>query len=100
MCLDSGGAVYAAGETKSQDFPATPGAVKTTPGGQWDGFIAKFNADLSQLAAATLIGYAGHDLVYALRQDDQGNLLAAGETSSTNFPGHFWSVGTNRGGRI
>jgi len=42
LALDSGGNVYVAGHTESNDFPTTPGAYDETFNGEWDVFISKF----------------------------------------------------------
>ena len=52
--LDSAGNAYVAGETRSSNFPTTPGAFQTTfggigIGGHGDAFIAKLNPDGSAL---------------------------------------------------
>jgi uncharacterized protein (TIGR03437 family) len=41
VAVDPSGSAYVAGETRSVDFPASPGAFQTAPGGSRDAFVAK-----------------------------------------------------------
>lgn len=46
MALDANGRVYMAGETRSSNFPTTPGAFDTSyNGGQSDAFVSKLNPE-------------------------------------------------------
>ena len=82
IALDADGNIYVAGSTPSADFPVTDGI---TLSGTTDGFIAKFNSDLSELLAATFIGGTGYDYVWRLIINGS-QIYAAGGTTSTDFP--------------
>lgn len=41
VAIDGSGALYMVGRTTSDDFPTTPGALQTSRGGGFDGFIVK-----------------------------------------------------------
>ena len=43
IAVDSNGDAYVTGTTSSTDFPTTPGALQTAPGGSNDAFITKFH---------------------------------------------------------
>ncbi|MPN49474.1 hypothetical protein SDC9_197095 [bioreactor metagenome] len=43
IAADASGNAYVTGYTLSTNFPATPGAFKTTKGGDRDAFVAKLN---------------------------------------------------------
>ncbi len=96
VAVDGDGNAYITGQTFSTDFPATVGTT-TAPGGDGDGFVAKF--DTSGAATwATYIGGSGEDdsVSIALKQGCSSNCNAyvAGRTRSSNFTGASGLVGT------
>jgi hypothetical protein len=85
--LDSGGNVFIVGYTKSTNFPTTAGAFDNSfSGGDRDGYIAKFNNQLTQLLASTFVGGNHRDDCTSITIDDDGSVYVAGNTSSTNYP--------------
>ncbi|MDR2033593.1 MAG: choice-of-anchor D domain-containing protein [Helicobacteraceae bacterium] len=79
--------VYVAGVTNSPSI-ATAGAYDVTIGAQPDGFIAKYDENLTTLQALTYIGGNGADSIYGLALADIGGikyLYAVGETDSTDL---------------
>lgn len=79
--------VWAAGETSSTDFPATPGVYGPSHhGGGTDGWVAKLSHDLMTLEACTYHGGSGADRVAAV--DSAGGLRFAGVTNSTDLWRH------------
>ena len=85
--LDSGGNVYIAGYTKSVNFTTTPGAFDNSfSGGNRDGYIAKFNNQLTQLLASTFIGGNNRDDCTSIIIDNTGSIYVAGNTTSTDYP--------------
>ncbi len=86
VAVDSGGNIYVAGDTASRDFPTTPGSFDTTHNGDKDIFVAKFDPSLTRLLAATYLGGSGEDFGCELKIDRNGDVIVAGQTSSTNFP--------------
>jgi len=98
MAVDGDGHVFVAGRTRSTDFPYTPGCYQDEhSGGTNDMFVAKFNADLSMLIAATYLGGTGDDGSWpgvCLALDSDGNVFVAGRTYSSDFP---QAIGTLRG---
>lgn len=84
LAIDGAGNVYVMGHTHSDDFPATAGAYDTSFNGDYynsDAFIAKLDADLSTLLAATFISAAS-----SFATDSAANVYVAGMTSSDDFP--------------
>jgi hypothetical protein len=87
--LDSAGQVYVAGSTVSSDFPgvSTESADSSLAGDGNEGFMAKLDAGLSTILAATFLGGSGNDDAGALALDRTGNVYVAGFTESVDFPG-------------
>jgi hypothetical protein len=82
VLADDLGNIYVAGFTTSTNYPAN-----NTLRGTGDGLISKFNSDLSQMTASTLIGgTANIDKVFGLDITTDGKILASGITDSTDFP--------------
>ena len=62
LAQDSDGNIYIAGITDSDDFPTTPGAFQVKyNGGTRDVFLSKFDSDLKELLASTLLGGSNDD---------------------------------------
>jgi uncharacterized protein (TIGR03437 family) len=78
VALDAAGNLYVAGATSSVNLPMR-NAFQTTPG---PGFIAKFNADLSQVVFSTYFPAA----IQALAVDTSGNMYLTGTTYLPSFP--------------
>jgi len=53
IAVDASGNAYVTGDTDSSDFPTTPGALRTTYGGNGDAFVSKLNAAGSSLVYST-----------------------------------------------
>jgi uncharacterized repeat protein (TIGR02543 family) len=91
------GDVYVAGETESSDFPNTAGGaqercndcrprINTLPP-SYDGFVARLNSDLTRILQSTYLGGRNSDRINAIAIHPQtGEVYAAGETGSTDFP--------------
>ncbi len=78
--------VYIAGDTNSADFPATDGGAQPLIAGVRDGFIARFNPDVSSLELSTFIGGDNGsevDLTLALDPLYDG-VYVKGRTNSSN----------------
>jgi hypothetical protein len=87
LTIDSSGNVFVAGATYSPAYPTTSGAYDETYQGVFsDVFVSKFDSNLSDLLASTLIGGGVLDWADALGIDSSGNVFVAGETSSTDYP--------------
>jgi hypothetical protein len=80
------GSVVVAGVTASADFPATIGAFAAGLAGSTDAFVAKFDADLTTLQAATFYGGAAAEDTLGMALDAAGNVFLAGRTASTDLP--------------
>jgi len=87
LAVDGTGAVFIAGSTRSTLFPGTTGGAQPDPGGNGDGFAARFDARLATLVQSTYLGGSGLDQAFALAVDARGKAYVAGGTASTNLPG-------------
>ena len=86
VAVDASGSAYVAGETRSYDFPATPGAYDRYVNGSTDAFLAKFTPDGSALVFATYLGGNGSETAHGVAVDAQGYVYITGETESIDFP--------------
>jgi hypothetical protein len=92
---DAAGNIYAAGITFSPDFPATQG----TYNGGGDAFFLQIDPT-GNVSLASYLGGSGADEARSIFNQETGNILIAGNTSSMNFPlaGAFLQS-SNQGGR-
>ena len=90
IAVDRHGNAYLAGRTQSPaaTFPAAGGPDLSYNGGNADGFVAKVNAEGTQLVYAGYIGGALFDVASAVAVDDDGHAYITGYTNSTqdSFP--------------
>ena len=83
--LDAGGDAYLAGTTSSADFPTTAGAYDRTFNGASDLFVAKLNADGSDLIYSTFIGGPASDFAHGSTVFGSGEVFATGR-AGLDFP--------------
>jgi len=92
IALDGTGAAYITGNTTSDPFPTTTGALQTAFGGDstgtlGDAFVAKLNASGTATTFATYLGGSGADSGNGIAVDFAGsNIYVTGSTTSPNFP--------------
>ncbi len=72
--------LYVAGGTMSTNFTTTAGTIKTTYGGNIDGWLQRYNANTGALVASTFIGTAAYDQVYGVQTDDSNNVYIIGQS--------------------
>lgn len=89
VAVSSDDKIFVVGTTTATDFPLgqTTGAY-TTPKGNGDIFIAKYNRTLTTLEAFTYVGGTGQEgqTAVGIAIDNAGNVFATGDTTSTDFP--------------
>ncbi|MBM4148535.1 MAG: hypothetical protein FJ224_05780, partial [Lentisphaerae bacterium] len=90
IAADRDGNAYICGETVSPDFPASLPAPGSSPSKSWDAFITKLDPSGRSIQFTYRIPGSGDDRAYAIALDRTGNIYAAGETRSADFP--FTSV--------
>jgi len=83
IAVDSAG--YITGQANG-DYPTTPGAFQTVPGGSSDGFVTKLNSTGTALVYSTFLGGTGVDSGHGIAVNEAGNAFVTGSSDSPNFP--------------
>jgi uncharacterized protein (TIGR02145 family) len=81
--IDKDGDVFLAGATMSTNNIASAGSYQDTYTGNFDGFLAKFNA-AGQRLWGTYIGDTGYDAVFSCIINKSGYIYISGATQSTS----------------
>ena len=97
IAVDGFGNAYITGYTASSFFPTTPGAYRTSFGGQEDAFVTKINAAGNALVYSTYLGGSLTDRGRGIAVDGSGNAYIVGDTSG-NFPITLGAYQTSYGG--
>jgi len=82
IAVDSSGQAHVAGFTQAYDFPRTSGAIQSSLGGDWDGFVVKLDPTGTVLRYSTFIGGHGQDVALGIALDPSGNAYITGATSN------------------
>jgi len=86
LALDPTGCPVVVGETRSWDFPTTPGAYdESYNGGLYDAYVAKLDPTGSALLWSTVLGGAFSDKCNGVGCDASGNPVVSGRSGS-DFP--------------
>lgn len=83
--IDTNGFLYLSAVSNSNNFPVSSGAYQSTSGGQYDAVLLKIT-DTGALVWSTFFGGSNSDLGIDLNLDEDGNIVLAGQTASTDFP--------------
>ncbi|WP_341740029.1 SBBP repeat-containing protein, partial [Microcoleus sp. CAWBG640] len=85
IAIDNNGNAYITGITYSTNLPGKDLGFQNALGGEYDGFVAKFDANGSR-AYATYLGGFGNEVGHDIAVDSSGNAYVLGRTTSTEFP--------------
>lgn len=95
VIVDASGNIYFASCTQSANFPTTPISGQSTLGGTnaalraQDAVVLKFSPDISTVLFSIIMGGSEDDAAFVLSISPlTNNLLVAGATASTDFPGN------------
>ncbi|HKN83598.1 MAG TPA: SBBP repeat-containing protein, partial [Pyrinomonadaceae bacterium] len=84
IAVDAAGNAYITGQANA-DYPTTPGAFQTVPGGSSDAFVTKLNSTGTALIYSTFLGGSGFDFATKIAIDSAGNAYVTG-TAQAGFP--------------
>jgi hypothetical protein len=84
ICIDSNDNIIAIGMTRSVDIPLLNPLQATYGGGDFDGFISKFNPS-GTLLFSTYFGGSGRELLLRAVCDENDDILIVGSTASPNL---------------
>jgi len=85
IAVDGSGNAYIIGNTQSANFP-TKDPIQAPYAGYNDAFVAKIDADGSELVYSTYLGGSSGDYGDGIAVDGSGNAYIIGNTQSANFP--------------
>ena len=104
VAVDSSGNAYITGQTASDQFPTTNGALMTSRGADGcplppcaDAFVSKFSPE-GQLVYSTYFGGNSEDSGNGIAVSPDGNVFVTGKTVSTDFPVSINAFQTTPGG--
>ncbi len=101
VLLDTLGRVWVVSCTQSSDAPTTAGCAQGTfGGGTHDGYVARFDALLTQLQFASFVGGTSADATFSGEFDDQGRLYVCGGTTSADLPASSTAVDATYNGGL
>ena len=98
IAVDGSGSAYVAGETLSDDFPVSAGALQSQHMGKRDAFVAKLRADGAALGFASYHGGSDDDYGLGIALNGTGNVFMTGQTTSMDFPVTAGAIQTVFGG--
>ncbi|HHY55624.1 MAG TPA: hypothetical protein GYA08_09315 [Chloroflexi bacterium] len=101
LALDANGDIYLTGETRSSDFPVTPGAYQRAYAGSDDVFVARLRPagqGAADLIYGSYVGAAHADLGAGIGVLAPGVVQVAGYTYSSAFPTTPGAFDTTFGG--
>jgi Beta-propeller repeat len=86
IALDSADNVYVTGDSNSDQYPVTSGAVQPNRKAGFDIILSILNPAGTQLLYSTFLGGSGDDSGYGVATDPYGNAYLTGVTSSFDYP--------------
>ena len=86
VAVDGGGNAYVTGDTRSANFPTTPGAFDTTYNGGVRRLRDQADATARPSPTPAYLGGSGYDYGNGIAVDGAGNAYVTGYTYSTDFP--------------
>ena len=105
VAVDASSNIYLAGSTTSTNFPLTPQPATDPPPAAFqsllaappDVFVTKLNSAGNAIVFSTYLGGDGADTSAGVAVDSAFNVVVAGTTTSSNFPGQHFGVSGHSG---
>jgi uncharacterized repeat protein (TIGR02543 family) len=85
IAVDSEGAAYVTGSTRSTDFP-TQNPIQGSHAGNYDVVVAKINSSGNALVYSTYLGGSGDESGEGIAVDSSYTIYVTGYTNSADFP--------------
>ncbi|GEM_PF-5565261 len=85
VAVTTDGQVWVAGVTLSSNFPTTADAIRRTPAGMEDVFLARLDPS-GAVAYSTYFGGSTTDQAFGVAVDANGSAYVVGQTMSADFP--------------
>lgn len=98
IALDSADNIYVTGDSNSDQFPITAGAVQPNRRGGFDIVLAILGPNGNQLQYSTFLGGSGDDSGMGVTTDAFGNAYLTGLTSSFDYPATTQAAQSQPGG--
>ncbi len=86
VAVDSSGAAYVTGETRSDNFPVSALAFQKTLNGTSDAFLTKLSADGTSIVYSTYFGGESTEDARGVAVDSTGAAWITGQTASAGLP--------------
>ena len=86
LALGPGGRVYVTGQTASDDFPTTFGAISDMRDGDTDAFVLCLGSNGTELVYSTYLGGESNEWGNSINARPDGSAYVAGHTESWLFP--------------
>ena len=87
IAVDAAGSVVVAGDTQASDYPITPGAYLSVPGGTYSAFATKISPTGSSLDFSTYLG-GDATIGQAPAYDAAGDVYVVGQDITPNYGGN------------
>ena len=86
LAVDNAGRAAVVGKTASTNFPVANAVQPIFGGGIGDAFVSLFNETGSAFIYSTYLGGSGDDQAFSAAVTRSGEVIAGGNSSSTNYP--------------
>ena len=86
LAVDLAGRAAVVGKTSSTNFPIANAVQPTYGGGTGDVFVSRFNETGSSFIYSTYLGGSGDDQGFSAAVTRSGEVIAGGNSASTNYP--------------
>jgi transglutaminase-like putative cysteine protease len=89
LAVDQAGSVYVAGRTTSKDFPVIAGSYNSATIGKENSFLSKFDRDLRNLLASSLLDASNQERIASITINPNGTVSVNGFGSPSGPPSPF-----------